>query len=50
LTVELSFLEERFRQMKEAAGKDGIFVSDYLWEKSLVFARVNLAGEELRLF
>jgi deoxyguanosine kinase len=49
-TVELSFLEERFRQIKEAAKKEGIFVSDYLWEKSLVFARVNLSGEELRLF
>lgn len=49
-TVELSFLEERFRQVKEAAKKEGIFVADYLWEKSLVFARVNLAGEELRLF
>jgi len=35
LTVELSFLEERFRQMREAAGKDGIFVSDYLWENRL---------------
>jgi deoxyguanosine kinase len=49
-TVELSFLEERFRQMKEASEKEGVFVSDYLWEKSLVFGRVNLAGEELRLF
>jgi deoxyguanosine kinase len=49
-TVELSFLEERFRQVKEAAKKEGVFISDYLWEKSLVFGRVNLAGEELRLF
>lgn len=50
LPVELSFLEERFRQVKEATRKEGLLVSDYLWEKSLVFARVNLSGEELRLF
>jgi deoxyguanosine kinase len=49
-TLELSFLEERFRQVKEATLKGGPLVSDYLWEKSLVFAWVNLAGEELRLF
>ncbi len=49
-SVELSFLEDRFRQVKEASKKEGVLVSDYLWEKSLVFARINLAGEELRLF
>ena len=49
-TVELSFLEERFHQIREAVKKEGILVSDYLWEKSLVFARVNLSGEELKLF
>jgi deoxyguanosine kinase len=49
-SVELSFLEDRFRQVREAAKKEGAIVSDYLWEKSLVFARINLSGEELRLF
>lgn len=49
-TLELAFLEERFRQIKEASMKEGLLVSDYFWEKSLVFGRVNLAGEELRLF
>jgi deoxyadenosine/deoxycytidine kinase len=49
-TVELSFLEERFRQVRQAVKKSEILVADYLWEKSLVFARVNLSGEELRLF
>jgi deoxyguanosine kinase len=49
-TLELSFLEERFRQVKEAVGHENRIVSDYLWEKSLVFARINLSGEELRLF
>ncbi len=48
--LELSFLEERFRQIKEATLKNEPLISDYLWEKSLVFARVNLSGEELRLF
>lgn len=48
--LELSFLEERFRHVREAAAKDGVIVSDYLWEKSIVFARVNLSGNELRLF
>lgn len=50
LSVELSFLEERFRHVKEATAKEGILVSDYLWEKSIVFARINLSGEELKLF
>lgn len=50
LSVELSFLEERFRHVQEATAKEGLLVSDYLWEKSLVFARINLAGDELRLF
>lgn len=49
-TVELSFLEERFRHVQEATATERTVVSDYLWEKSLVFARINLAGEELRLF
>lgn len=48
--LELSFLEERFRHVREATMKEGVIVSDYLWEKSLVFARVTLAGEELKLF
>ncbi|MEO5642114.1 MAG: deoxynucleoside kinase [Bacteroidia bacterium] len=49
-TLELAFLEERFRQIREASAKEGLLVSDYFWEKSLVFGRVNLSGEELRLF
>lgn len=48
--VELSFLEDRFRQLTEElpAGKN--IVSDYFYAKSLVFAQVNLQGEELALF
>lgn len=49
-TVELSFLEERFRNVKQALAAGQPVVADYLWEKSLVFARVNLKGPELQLF
>ena len=49
-TVELSFLEERFRNVKQALANGKPVVADYLWEKSLVFARVNLKGAELQLF
>jgi deoxyadenosine/deoxycytidine kinase len=49
-TVELSFLEERFRNVKQALASGNAVVADYLWEKSMVFARVNLKGAELQLF
>ncbi len=49
-TVELSFLEERFRNVKQALASGKPVVADYLWEKSLVFARVNLKGAEMQLF
>lgn len=49
-TVELSFLEERFRNVKHALAMGKPVVADYLWEKSMVFARVNLKGAELQLF
>ncbi len=49
-TVELSFLEERFRNVKQALAAGKPVVADYLWEKSMVFARVNLKGAELQLF
>jgi deoxyguanosine kinase len=49
-TVELSFLEERFRNVKHALATGKPVVADYLWEKSMVFARVNLKGAELQLF
>ena len=49
-SVELSFLEERFRNVKQALAGGKPVVADYLWEKSMVFARVNLKGAELQLF
>jgi deoxyguanosine kinase len=48
--LELSFLEERFRHAEEILTRHENVVSDFLWEKSLVFARVNLAPDELELF
>lgn len=50
LSVELSFLEERFRNVKQALSAGKPVIADYLWEKSLVFARINLKGAELQLF
>lgn len=50
LPLELSFLEERFRQQKAALEGNGRLISDYLWEKSYVFAGVNLQGHEWQLF
>lgn len=49
-SVELSFLEERFRNVKQALSAGKPVIADYLWEKSLVFARVNLKGAEMQLF
>jgi deoxyadenosine/deoxycytidine kinase len=49
-TVELSFLEERFRNVRHCLNSNELVTADYLWEKSLVFARVNLKGAELQLF
>ena len=52
--LELSFLAERYQQLKqkqdEQTTNGGMLVTDYLFEKSLLFAQVNLAGNELELF
>ncbi|TND09313.1 MAG: 7,8-dihydro-6-hydroxymethylpterin-pyrophosphokinase (HPPK)/deoxynucleoside kinase [Bacteroidetes bacterium] len=48
--LELSFLEDRYRQLSEEIAADKKIVADYYYAKSLVFARINLAGEELVLF
>lgn len=49
LPLELSFLEDRFRQFRNELPKTAV-VSDYLFDKSLVFARINLTGHDLILF
>lgn len=52
--LELFFMAERFKQMREARPGPELFqeglVSDYLFTKSLLFARVNLSEDEYRLF
>jgi deoxyguanosine kinase len=50
LPLELSFLEERFRQQKAAIKGNRRLISDYIWEKSFVFAGVTLQGHEWALF
>jgi len=52
--LELSFLGERFEQLKNTLIKTDLFnpivISDYYILKSLLFARVNLAEAEYNLF
>ncbi len=52
--LEMSFLAERYRQIKkhqeEAQKNKLVLISDYLFEKSLLFAKVTLKGAELELF
>jgi deoxyguanosine kinase len=52
--LELSFLAERYHQLKNAASGPGLFhsmtVSDYFIGKSLIFAKNNLDEDELKLF
>lgn len=52
--LELFFMAERYKQLKELIyTKDlfqGITVSDYLFTKCLLFAKVNLSDDEFRLY
>lgn len=52
--LELSFLAERYQQLKSELGKHDIFrpgiVSDYYFLKSLIFAKANLGGDEYGLY
>jgi deoxyadenosine/deoxycytidine kinase len=53
-SVELFFMAERFKQLKDLLGQQDLFqtvtVSDYLFTKCLLFAKVNLPVDEFRLF
>lgn len=54
-SVELFFMAERHKQFQEYFSKPSLFnsplvVSDYIFEKTVLFAKNNLAGEEFRLF
>lgn len=52
--LELSFLAERYKQLKEMLNTRDLFnqyvISDYLFIKSKLFARVNLPDDEYRLY
>ena len=52
--LELFFMAERFKQLKDTLYKTDLFqsvtVSDYVFTKCLLFARINLPEEEFKLF
>jgi deoxyadenosine/deoxycytidine kinase len=52
--LELFFMAERYKQMKELVHTNDLFqhitVSDYLFTKCLLFAKVNLPDQEFRLY
>lgn len=52
--VELFFMAERFKQQKDMVNQQDMFqsitISDYLFTKCLLFAKVNLPEDEFRLY
>jgi len=52
--LELFFMAERFKQLKELLQQKDLFqqltISDYLFTKCLLFARVTLPEDEFRLY
>lgn len=52
--LELFFMAERYKQLKDLLHTRDLFqtvtISDYLFTKCLLFARVNLPEEEFRLY
>ncbi len=50
LHVELSFLADRYQQQLAHINEDNVIVSDYLFDKSLIFAGINLQPAELKIF
>ena len=52
--LELFFMAERYKQLKELIQQKDLFqnltVSDYLFTKCLLFAKVNLPEDEFRLY
>src|SRR5882762_7506744 len=52
--LELFFMAERYKQLKELVHTSDLFqsltISDYLFTKCLLFAKVNLPEEEFRLY
>jgi deoxyadenosine/deoxycytidine kinase len=52
--LELIFMSERYKQLKELIQQKDLFqqvtISDYLFTKCLLFAKVNLPEDEFRLY
>lgn len=52
--LELFFMAERYKQLKDLVHTKDLFhtitISDYLFAKCLLFAKVNLSEEEFRLY
>ena len=52
--LELFFMAERYKQLKDFLNTQDLFqqvtISDYLFTKCLLFAKVNLPNEEFRLY
>jgi deoxyadenosine/deoxycytidine kinase len=52
--LELFFMAERYKQLKDLIQQKDLFqnitVSDYLFTKCLLFAKVNLPADEFRLY
>lgn len=52
--LELFFMAERFKQLKELIQQKDLFqnitISDYLFTKCLLFAKINLSEDEFRLY
>ena len=52
--LELFFMAERFKQLKDLISQKDLFqnltISDYLFTKCLLFAKINLPDDEFRLY
>lgn len=52
--LELFFMAERFKQLKELVQQQDLFqsitITDYLFTKCLLFAKINLPEDEFRLY
>ncbi|TFH22012.1 MAG: deoxynucleoside kinase, partial [Bacteroidia bacterium] len=52
--MELSFLAERYQQIKTELGPPDLFgqsvISDYFLAKSFIFSKHNLKDDEMKLF
>ena len=53
-SLELFFMAERYKQLKDLINQQDLFhsitVSDYLFTKCLLFAKVNLPDDEFKLY